>query len=337
MPDENWIGRHPKTTSIFAMAVGASVALGVVLTVSSSSVWGTNCSLGGEVATALIWTPAVLVNIPAGGSGSWGASRLAWTFTSGPLVVGGLSGPGGTISESGTPQGSSVAAIDGFVSLDRWGLFRAYNVSLPFKAGGGCTQPYVAEMLADMGGTRGVDLSSILPLPNNTSDAIEPHVVPVLSGGVLTPTPGASVWFDTAYRPTNTLGAHESESISLCNAPETGTFNISLQGAAAYPIVVSITTNGQNLSSSGSVVWQGPVPGYNDTVGYSLPGNWVWNISTVSSGVLPTVADASASSLLAFERFPCPAGPASVAGVKPLALPDAHAIRSTLGAASSSP
>lgn len=79
-------------------------------------------------------------------------------------------------------------------------------------------------------------------------------------------------------------------------------------GVADYPIVVSVTVHGTTIRAMGFVRWAGPTPtpeGLVQTSEYSLPNGWIMNVSTIGSGVLPTVANPTTTSLLALERTAC--------------------------------
>jgi hypothetical protein len=167
------------------------------------------CRLGSPVATDTIWSPVFLVNVPEGGSVATNVSYTPvpstwdgnYTMTSGSLTVGVLPrGPG--LDSSGAFESTSgdVGGIFAGYKEINWTFFRAENVSARDPTPGPCTQPFVAEgWFAAPFGCGGTEL---IPLANNSTDALEPHVWnatgdPIGSGGSNCPsaTPGTYVWF----------------------------------------------------------------------------------------------------------------------------------------------
>jgi hypothetical protein len=116
------------------------------------------------------------------------------------------------------------------------------------------------------------------------------------------------LWFDTAYHAGAATGPYASETIQLCGTSSATPLNVSLGTAAEYAVVVSVPVSGGVVHASGDLSWNGSVAtpfGIIPTAEYSLPGGWVWNISTEEPGTLPTVTNPSTTALLAFERSSC--------------------------------
>lgn len=295
--------RHPRVDSFFAVGIGVAVAVVLVIGVPTITKPVTTCEMGDRVGSASIWTPLELINIPDGGSVSFDMSRWNWTFTSGSLVVGGRSVSDGGASAS---LGGSEAGIFGTEGLAQWGFFAARNVSSAFGVNHPCTQPYVAEDESALECGAAGNLSAILPLPNNASDAVELHSVP--SNPCLpdeNATPGAELWFDTSFHEASGT-TNQSATIALCGPLYPYPLNITLPGVAEYPIVVSMQLHGRAIQATGFTWWSSGGLGYGPTVGYSLPNGWIWNVTSVVPGVLPSVGDPTTTALLAFERSACP-------------------------------
>lgn len=288
-----------------------AVAIGVAVIVASAVVVGipeltnpvTTCSLGREIGSASIWTPGILVNVPFLGSAAFSSNQIEWIFSSGSLQVGATPRDGGGGLSPGPPE----FGINGFFGLANWSFFEAQNHSQAFGTGTPCTQPYVAEITSALSCGALGNLSTILVLPNNVSDAVQPHTIPLSysCNQGMTPSPGASIWFDTSYHVGGTSGSGASESLRLCGFPYTAPLNVSLWGPASYPIVVSMLADGQTIRATGNFVWSDSNPHASPAAEYSLPNGWVWNVSTVGPGTLPTPSNPSTTSLLAFERSSC--------------------------------
>jgi len=296
---------HRTIRATIAIVVGIVVATLLVVGLPTVSKPVTTCAIGSEVDSAWVWTPGALVNVPDGGSAAYVADRANYTFTSGSLTVGALPalGAGG---ETLLP-GANETGINGDVGLAQWGLFSTHNVSSAFGGFGPCTQPYVAERLSPLICGASGNLSAVLALPDNSSDAIQLHSVPpeACASGGENATPGAELWFDTSYHSTSTGQGNQFESISLCQPSYQGPLNVTLTKAAEYPIEVRMMLSGATIRTEGYMTWNGTGPPVFGSVAYSLPHGWVWNIATVVPGVLPTLGDPTTTSLLAFERTAC--------------------------------
>ncbi len=296
-----------RLTSV-AVVVGVAIAIALVVGVPEIAQPVTSCTLGPEVATAWIWTPSVLVNVPLGGSAAWGSIQLGWTFVSGSLVA--RTPNPGYLGGAALSPGSNEVGINGVVGLGNWSVYRTQNVSSAFGTGSPCGQPYVAEVNGGLTCGAGGSLSTVLPLPDNASDLGELHSVPPVSPQSCpqAATPGAELWFDTAYHAGAATGPYASETIQLCGTSSATPLNVSLGTAAEYAVVVSVPVSGGVVHASGDLSWNGSVAtpfGIIPTAEYSLPGGWVWNISTEEPGTLPTVTNPSTTALLAFERSSC--------------------------------
>jgi len=295
-----------RLTSV-AVVVGIAIAITLVVGVPEIAPSVTTCTLGPKVASAWIWTPSVLVNVPLGGSAAWGSNQLGWTFVSGSLVMATDPANGGGAAQL---PGSNELGIDGAVGLGNWTVYQTENVTSAFGSGSPCGQPYVAEINSSLICGAVGNLSTILPLADNASDLGELHSVPPVfpQSCPMAATTGAELWFDTAYHTVVAGGPYQSETIRLCGSGYIAPFNVSLDSIAEYPVVVSVPGTSGAVHASGYLSWKGPVAspvGFIPTAAYSLPVGWVWNISTVGKGVLPTVANPVTTSLLAFERSSC--------------------------------
>ena len=285
-----------------AVAIGAGIVAASLLVIGVPEVThpATSCSLGAEIGSAWIWTPGILVNVPLGGGAAWGSGSLNWTFSSGSLIVGKLpKGGGGGALE----LGSDETGINGFFGLGNWSFYQAQNRSTAFGTGYPCTQPYVAEIQDGVSCGAVGNLSSILALPDNASDAVQPHYMPPQICSYESATPGAALWFDTTYHSGRPESPYASETIRLCGFGYNAPLNVSLTGVAEYPIDVSMTVGGTTISATGHVRWANP--GFTPTAEYSLPKGWAWNISAMGAGILPTIDNPTTTSLLAFERSAC--------------------------------
>ena len=290
-----------------ALAAIGGVAIAVLLVVGVPEVTHpvTSCALGAKVGSAWIWTPGILLNVPLGGGAAWGDRQLNWTFSSGSLVVGELpTGGGGSALE----LGSNETGINGVFGLANWSFYEAQNRSTAYGTGNPCTQPYVAEIHNGLNCGAVGNLSSVLVLPDNASDAVQPHYIPSANCSYESATPGATLYFDTSYHSAAAGSPYTSETIRLCGFGYDSPLDVSLTGVAGYPIDVSMTVGGATIRAMGFVRWAGPSPtpeGNVPTAQYSLPNGWAWNISTIEAGTLPTVANPTTTSLLAFERSAC--------------------------------
>ena len=288
-----------------AIPIAIGVAIGLILVIGIPGLVRpvTSCALGSEVGSAWIWTPNILVNVPDGGSGSFDAYGANYSFASGSATSGSVPSP--AMEGAGLLPGHNESGIVGDTGLAHWGLLATRNVTSAAGTGHPCTQPYVAELLGPLYCGAAGNLSGILALPNNASDLVQPHVVPPTSCSLEEATPGASFWFDTTYHVSTPGASNQSEEVSLCGLGSRALFNVTLAGVASYPVVVSIPVSGADIKSVGVMMWIGSSSELSPTAAYSMPGGWNWNISTITPGILPTVAKPLTTSLLAFERTAC--------------------------------
>ncbi len=290
--------------------VVASVGVGVIL--GTTVAWGlpelfpatTRCVLGAEIGSASIWTPSVLVNVPLGGSAAFGARYLNWTFSSGSVTVGAPWPENGGMA---LYPGHSEVGINGVLGLANWSFYVAENRSQAFGASDPCTQPYVTAISSSLTCATIGNLSTVLVLPDNSSDAVQPHTVPPQPCSYDQATPGASLWFDTSFHASGSSGQGTSVTLNLCGPAFTAPLNVSVTSRVAYPIEVNMSLNGRVVTAFGNVLWNGPagLPVGVPTAEYLLPQGWIWNVSSIGSGTLPTVESPVATALLAFERTPC--------------------------------
>jgi hypothetical protein len=248
-----------------------------------------------------------MVNIPdEGGVADEAASgQLNYTFTSGSLTVGALpSAPGH--GGGGMGQLPPEAGIFAPYADYNFTFYRTTNASQIEATSDPCTQPYVASFSFFQGFCHS-DFS-IIPIPDNSTDAVEPHVWNATTGRNSTynpacpvRTPGAYVWFNSTLN-LNGTGVAKPFRLSLCNSPENLT--LSLEIVARLPVVVTVPFGGHSISTSGFLNWNGS--GAVPTATYTVPTGWVWTLGPV--GPVAWAVDPLTSpipGLLAFERSAC--------------------------------
>lgn len=298
--------RPPRWT--FAI-VGLVVALVVFVGVGPPGAFlsrGTDCELGSPIGTYTIWAPTDLVNIPDGGTVTVESAVPAnYTFTSGSLTVGALPPvpPGGG---SGVVDRIPEAGI--FAGYADWNFtfYRTTNLSQIGVNSDPCTQPYVASFSTAQGFCHS-DFS-IIPIPDNATDAAEPHVWNATTGSNSTSnpacpvrTPGTYVWFNSTLNPAGT-GVAQPTQINICNGVPSLT--LYLDAVAQLPVVVTAPYDGHSVSAVGFLTWGGN--SFAPTATYTLPGGWVWTVGPV--GPVPWAVEQAGSpipGLLAFERSAC--------------------------------
>lgn len=255
------------------------------------------CQLGKDIGTYLVWSPLYLVNIPDGGSVSVWQDPWNYTMSSGSVTL--TSPPWNTnlSGDQGWPPSSGI--FDTFEETN-WTFYETQNVSPSGLTTSPCTQPYVAEFT---GSYDGCFAASTIPLPNNTSDAIEPHSWnwSGISPACPAPSPEAYVWFNTSF-PLPTTGT--STRLDLCGLSGVDTL------AAYTPVQISIAVNvpfqGREISSVGHLNWQGVDSSANEpSVTYNVPADWMWEVSPIGPANSPLNLGRALTQLLAFERFPC--------------------------------
>ena len=301
--------RHPPFWT-FAL-VGAVVALLLFVGVGPPG-WvlprGTVCKLGSEVGTYTIWAPTVMANNPDGGSAEIQATiGPNYTFTSGSLTVGAIPSvplrAGGGVGETGPHTGIFASYAD-----YNFTFYRTMNGSEVGAASDPCTQPYVAS-ISFTGGFCHSDFS-VIPIPDNSTDAAEPHVWNATTGENSTynpacpvRTPGTYVWFNNSLNPGNP-GGNQALRYRLCNASVNTT--IYLTTVARIPVVVTVPFGSGSISTSGVLTWEGSGDLTIPTVTYVVPGGYVWTIGPVGP-VSWTVEPGTLvfPGLLGFERSAC--------------------------------
>jgi len=303
------VRRHPPSWT-FAL-VGAVVALVVFVGVGPPGALlprGTVCELGNAVGTYTIWSPIWMANNPDGGSAMLEATvGPNYTFTSGSLTVGALpsvsGGGGGGVGETGPHTGVFASYAD-----LNFTFYHTVNASRIGVSSGPCTQPYVASFSLT-GGFCHSDFSNI-PIPDNSTDAVEPHVWNATTGvnSTYNPrcpvlTPGTYVWFNDTLN-TGGTGAEQPLRYSLCNASQNTT--LYLTTVARIPVVVTVPFGNGSISATGVLTWEGSGDLTIPTVTYVLPGGYTWTIGPVgpvSWAVEPgTIVFPG---LLGFERSAC--------------------------------
>jgi len=292
---------------------GVSVAVVLVVGVGPSGLLlprVTTCELGTPLGTYTVWTLSMPLNKPPGVNVSATAESGAWnfTFTSGSLTVGALrpgNGAGGW-GDDGPLAGISAQALE-----MNWSVFGVENTTTIGGPSGACTQPYVAEEY----GVPVVGCGGFvtLPLANNSSDDVEPHVWNGTGSGwertgCLPATSGAYIRFDTAFH-TNGSGASAPVRWNLCD--RRGDFPLVVSPQAEIPVVVNVPFGGREVTANGFESWQGgeysstgPIGG--TTANYTVPGGWVWMITPVGPVSAPLdPGTGSLPALVAFERLAC--------------------------------
>jgi hypothetical protein len=187
--------------------LGATVAIAVVVGVGPPGLLlphGTVCQMGAEAGEYTIWTPLMLINIPDAGNVTFHTNEWNVTVTSGSLDLNSLQPQRGPIfSGEGGSSGLNRAGIWAMYGDFNWAVFRTTNASEVGASSVPCTQPFVAQLMVPGGGCGGL---AVIPLSDNSTDAVEPHVwngTSTFNGSETYPgcpqqTPGTYVWFDTA-------------------------------------------------------------------------------------------------------------------------------------------
>lgn len=269
-----------------------------------------SCTLGPLVGTYLIYTVLTPLNKPSGADVGATAvtGGLNFTFTSGSLTVGGLRvGSGG----GGWDDYSPDAGISAMGAEENWSLYSVRNATRIGETPAPCTQAYVAEITPD---SRPICSGFLtLPLADNDSDAIEPHVWDgagndtgasngtYWSGwGCSAATPGARYWFDTSFD--ESPGASPPPvSWDLCGTP--GLHRLFVSGVVRIPIVVTVPYAGGSISAHGFMSWEAGPLGW--TANYSVPGGWIWQLAPVGPVSAPWNLSAPLTATIAFERSSC--------------------------------
>jgi hypothetical protein len=299
--------QHPRLSLAFALA-GVIVGLVIVLGVGPPGLvlsHETECQLGQELGTYTIWTPMAITNIPEGGSVSTATDAWNLTMTSGSLTTNPLT-PLGSEVGSGFDPGSYNGTFAEYQDFN-WTFYRTANVSVLDGSAGPCTQPFMAEMTVPGDGCGG---GAAIPLPDNSSDASEPHVwngTAQLNGsesvsGCPVQTPGTYVWFDSSFHAGGT-GTSQQARWDRCNSP--GYAPLTLVGNAQVPIAVTVPYGAGDISVRGMLTWHDTAPFTGATAVYEVPGGWVWTLAPVGPAASAIDPSQPLPGLVAFERSPC--------------------------------
>jgi hypothetical protein len=301
--------RRNRTSWAFSMA-GALVASIIVVGLGPPGFFlarGKVCELGLAVGNYTIWTPEAILNVPDGGGVGYATAVGFWnyTFSSGSLIVGGIP-PLTSTAASGPGEGPPQAGIFASYADYDWTFYRTQNVSQVGVASDPCTQPYVAEFLLPPTGCAS-DFSTI-PLPDNASDAVEPHVWNATTGtnssyrvGCPVRDPGTYVWFDSSLHTAGT-GVAAPENWSLCHG--SGFQVVDLYGVAEVPVVVTVPLGHGSISAVGFLTWTSGNPDW-PTVVYKVPMGWNWTVAPVGPATASVTPSSDVPELLAFERSAC--------------------------------
>jgi hypothetical protein len=301
--------RHTRFRGV-SVVTGIAIAVAIVVSIGPPGFplpRATGCQLGAELGRYTIRTPTTLVNIPDGGNISTAHNEWNLTMTSGSLTTNPLQPFGNEIPSKVGFETRTTAGIAAEYGDFNWTFYRTVNASEIGGVGGPCTQPYIAEIGIPGGACGGFDY---VPLANNASDAVPPHVwngTSTFNGSETYPgcpraTSGTYVWFDSSYH-ANGTGSLQPARWDLYNS--TGSFPLTLSGVARVPIVVTVPYDGGRISARGVLTWYIPPSAFGSTAEYDVPGGWIWMIAPVgpaASAIDPALA---LPALAAFERLAC--------------------------------
>lgn len=294
--------------------VGVVVATVIVIGVGPPGVLlshATVCRTAEKIGTYTVWTPLQLINIPDGGNISFATNEWNITVSSGSLIMNELKPFGGPI-QSGMSGGSGLNRAGIWVEYGdfNWTFYRTVNESVIGGAQGPCTQPYVAELTVPGGACGGW---AVVPIADNTTDAVQPHVWNGTAGfngtetypGCPVQTPGTYAWFDSEFHSTG-AGISPPVVMDLCGVP--GYRPLVLEGVAQVPLVLFVPANGTHISVAATLKWNdspalkvymGP------TVSYLVQGGWSWTLSSVGPATSAIDPNVPLLGLVAFERTAC--------------------------------
>lgn len=325
MDHDGDLERRPLARSVAWPAILAGATVGLVI-VAVLGLPGflvplrTECRLGPAVGTYTVWSPAFVLNIPQGGGlnvsvsytglrtpSSWDGN---YTMTSGSLTVGSLPQPPGLDTAGNEVFTSSPSAGGIFLGYKdiNWTFYHTQNFSARGVAADPCSQPYVAEgWFSTPYGCGGF---YILPLANNSSDSMEPHVWNGTTningsegGGCPSAIPGSYVWFDSSLHSSGS-GATPTVGWDLCG--QSGNRTLQLSGTAQVPVTIWVPFAGHYISASGYLSWFSRTPlGEPPTAIYTVPSGWNWTLATVGPGNATIDPASPLPGLVAFVRSPC--------------------------------
>jgi len=304
-------GRRPPGLSTVPLVVGIAVAAVIVVGVGPPGLLlpqSTVCQLGAELGTYTVWTPALLANIPDGGNVTVAVNEWNVTMTSGSLTVNHLLPMGGTAYRVGEAGHGLTNGLEVNYADFNWTFYETRNVSGYGVNGSPCTQLYIAEV--SLPGVCGGILT--LPLPDNSTDATEPHVwngTAGVNGSENYPgchqTPGSYVWFDSAFH-SGAPGNAKPVDWNLCGL--SGYHLLELDGIAQVPVTINVPFQGHDISASGFLTWtdaRGVNPFVGPTTTYLAPAGWNWTIAPVGPVATQTDPNEPLPSLVAFVRSAC--------------------------------
>jgi hypothetical protein len=295
-------------------AVGAIVAVAVVVGIGPPGLLlprATVCKMGTEIGEYTIWTPLMLINIPDGGNVTFHTNEWNITVSSGSLELNSLQPQRGPIySGGGGGSGLNRAGIWAEYGDFNWTIFRTANTSEVGTSSIPCTQPFVAQLTVPGGGCGG---EAVIPLSDNSTDAVEPHVwngTSTFNGSETYPgcpqqTPGTYVWFDSSLNLGGT-GPDTPVTWNLCGGA--GYEPLSFPGIARVALVLHAPYGDGGVSVAAMLQWTDSpaLPVYTGTtVGYLVPAGWNWTLTPVGPTNSPINPDQELPSLVAFERSAC--------------------------------
>jgi hypothetical protein len=263
----------------------------------------TVCQLGADLGTYTVWTPTQIANFPDGGTASVAFDGWNLTMTSGSLTTNPLKDSGPVEQFGSDPNGGLFGSFADF----NWTFYRTSNVSVAGGSPDPCTQPFIAQMAVPGGGC---GVGAVIPLVDNSTDAVEPHVwngTPGLNGsetygGCPVQTPGTYVWFDSSF---HAGGSGPAQPVRWDRCNSSGFAPLTLDGDARIPIAVTVPYHGTEISAWGTLTWYDSDPADGPTAVYEVPGGWVWTLAPVGPAEFIINPSQPLPGLVAFERTAC--------------------------------
>ena len=266
----------------------------------------THCALNAEVGLFNVTSPGILLNLPHNSSASEFSMASNWTVSSGSVQFGAL-----PTREPNSGFGGGAFNGYGLLISTTQPIFEVYsvhNVSSEGGKGAPCGQPYVAEAVQPgycFGGT-----FVGYPIPDPDNDSVEPHVFNMScdsipsSAGI---TPGAYMWFDSAFPPPGTPGVQEA-TFNLCDW--TTSLTDTVRGSVGLPIEFFVPHDGSTIEIHGFLSWESWLIGsgvgtlLGATAAYGLAHGWIWTVASIGEYSEPGLG-LFPPGLLAFERHSC--------------------------------